>query len=178
LPAKRPERTMQYPRPPSPASRAPTMLCVGHESVVVLGPCRSWLASEEARKNNAILKAAFAGKPAPTMLCVGHESLAALGPCRSWLASEEAPKEQRSTQGRLRRQARAPTMFCVGHESVAVLGPVGAGLSGRRIAAKRPERTMQYPRPPSPASRAPTMFCVSHESVVVFGPELPVAAIF
>ena len=64
-----------------------------------------------------------------------------------------------------RRRKITPRNVC--YEGVSGVSP-----------AKRPERTMQYSRPPSPASRAPTMFCVSHESVVVFGPELPKAAIF
>ncbi|MEB2519615.1 hypothetical protein SOP85_29955, partial [Pseudomonas sp. YuFO20] len=52
-------------RTPSPASRL-LQFRVDHKTTPCANPCRSWLASEEARKLDAIFKDAFAGKPAPT----------------------------------------------------------------------------------------------------------------
>ena len=62
LPAKRPKRSPQHSRPPSPASRAPTGPRCPYLHAQTKH-CRSWLASEEALKVNAIFEAAFAGKP-------------------------------------------------------------------------------------------------------------------
>ncbi|AGL83984.1 hypothetical protein PFLCHA0_c22130 [Pseudomonas protegens CHA0] len=61
LPAKAPARSPPDPRAHSPASR---LLRISSRHAV---RCRSWLASEGARKITAPSKGLLAGKPAPTV---------------------------------------------------------------------------------------------------------------
>jgi hypothetical protein len=145
LPAKRPKRSPHYSRLPSPASRL-VQVRGEHASTPNTKHCRSWLASEEARKVNAMFEDAFAGKPAPTgprcpRLHAQHKPLYELA------CQRRGPKDHRNIQGRHRRQAGS-------YRSAVPTPPrptqniVGAGLP-----AMRPERSTQYSKTPSPASR-------------------------
>ena len=90
-PAKRPERTMQYSRPPSPASRAPTLFCVGHESLAVLGPVGAGLPAKSPER-----PAQYSRTPSPASRLLqvrgSHGPTPCANHCRSWLASEESRK--------------------------------------------------------------------------------------
>nr|BFD41922.1 hypothetical protein FFPRI1PSEUD_34210 [Pseudomonas sp. FFPRI_1] len=62
-----------------------------HAAATNTAPCRSWLASEDIRKDDTRLKGLFAGKPAPT----GNTAT----PRRSWLASEGVRKGDARLKG-------------------------------------------------------------------------------
>jgi|GEM_PF-6532209 len=136
-PAKRPERPAQYSRPPSPTSRAPTMLCVGHESVVVLGPVGAGLPAKRPEKTAQYSRPPSPASRAPTMFCVGHESVVFHGPVGAGLPAKR-PERPAQYSRPPSPASRAPTMFCVGHESVVFHGPV--------IGWTRPSRGVNAPR--------------------------------